>query len=763
MLQLIYAYLLSVVTTLVALVTALLAYVHHRRALESYRIKESRLPEACRLEDLTLRLADIEKEYDWLQSDLLTAKQTISEKQEAENWLQINGPRYAELQGQLPIVNAKLEVLQTDVAQLIEHRNNVQRELADAEHRRTILQEERKNLEELSKQLRDELKTLEDGVRDKKAEKSGIQTFLEELTAKSVARKNDLQELQQQCDQAGKLLRETNDKINSGRALVTEIESRVKQLSGQEDQLLKQIAGMLDQAKNLSKEHEDMAARNRKIRDELEETQARHGKTQQRFDELSDDFKKVQKDLRERTEQLESVRAEHDRRKAEIGEMKTHFDALQKRIADSVKIIPPNQQAGEHEKLAELWSPVLGDIEGMELDNEHDALEAAEKYLQDLGLHFPQRIIRAFHTTLKVADVSPLVVLAGISGTGKSELPRRYAQAMGMHFLNMAVQPRWDSPQDMFGFFNYLDNRYRATELARALVQMDRFGGEPDRGWQAPNDWFNNHRRHTDVLLVLLDEMNLARVEYYFSEFLSRLETRRGIRRDVVSDRRKAEIGLEVGLNHHANGNGTTHRTGSFTSPTMQLFVDTNVLFVGTMNEDESTQTLSDKVVDRANVLRFGRPSKLDRGGRVADLEPPEVYLPYEVWNNWRRSEQYVPEWANDINGWIETLNGAMQEVRRPFAFRTALSIKSYVANYPDAARYKDAMADQIEFKILPKFRGLDFGDGKSKQALMTIKKLVGDKLEDEFLFKAIEECERQASTDSQFVWHGVDRYQDND
>ena len=110
-------------------------------------------------------------------------------------------------------------------------------------------------------------------------------------------------------------------------------------------------------------------------------------------------------------------------------------------------------------------------------------LEAAQACLEGHGLRFNDRVLRAFHTSLKVADVSPLVVLAGISGTGKSELPRRYAEAMGIQFLNIAVQPRWDSPQDMFGFYNYLEGRYRATELARALVQMDPFPEEEGRGW----------------------------------------------------------------------------------------------------------------------------------------------------------------------------------------------------------------------------------------------------------------------------------------
>jgi hypothetical protein len=57
--------------------------------------------------------------------------------------------------------------------------------------------------------------------------------------------------------------------------------------------------------------------------------------------------------------------------------------------------------------------------------------------------------------------------LAGVSGTGKSLLPRRYAEAMG--FLQIAVEPRWDSPQDLLGFYNYIEKNYRATDLARII------------------------------------------------------------------------------------------------------------------------------------------------------------------------------------------------------------------------------------------------------------------------------------------------------
>ena len=78
---------------------------------------------------------------------------------------------------------------------------------------------------------------------------------------------------------------------------------------------------------------------------------------------------------------------------------------------------------------------------------------------------------------------------------------------------------------DLFGFYNYLEKRYKATELARALVQFELFN---KTNWDLPEEAEIDDRSDR-MLLVLLDEMNLARTEYYFSEFLSKLETRRTV------------------------------------------------------------------------------------------------------------------------------------------------------------------------------------------------------------------------------------------
>ena len=365
---------------------------------------------------------------------------------------------------------------------------------------------------------------------------------------------------------------------------------------------------------------------------------------------------------------------------------------------------------------------------------EEKALRGLKSYLDKCKLLFPTRALNAFHTSLKIADISTLAVMAGISGTGKSELPRRYAEALGMHFLLMAVQPRWDSPQDMFGFYNYIEQRYKATELAQSLVRMDKWN-HPDKAEYADR-----------MLLVLLDEMNLARVEYYFSEFLSKLEIRKSINPNNLGDRRKAEISLDVGS-----------RIKGQDVP--RLYVHENVLFVGTMNEDESTQTLSDKVIDRANVLRFGRPEKMISDLPVA-MQRSEEFLPLSVWKSWKKNHDFLePRARGEIEGWIEELNNGLDDIGRPFGYRINQAIFSYVANYPAVNaqnNHRLAFADQMEQRILPKMRGIDIE--RNRSCFETIRAVM-EKLDDKELDEAFDKAMRK--DDILFSWYGVTRKQD--
>ena len=362
-------------------------------------------------------------------------------------------------------------------------------------------------------------------------------------------------------------------------------------------------------------------------------------------------------------------------------------------------------------------------------------LEKFTGTLKANGIKFHDRMINAFHTGLKVADYSPLVVLAGISGTGKSLLPRLYAKAIGMNFLQIAVQPRWDNPQDMFGFYNYMDGRYKATELSRMLWQFDIHNNPQAK---------SKYQKSLPMNLVLLDEMNLAKVEYYFSDMLSKLEVRRGINEADEASRRNAEVEIECGSTQKA-------------AEAKRLFVGRNTLFVGTMNEDESTQSLSDKVIDRSNVLRFGKPNDLAAKPNISRFEESfttPLFIDFNTWqNSWIKNNSSRADKANDI---ITRINNELALIGRPFAYRVFGAIQAYVNNYP-GDDINSALADQIEMKVLPKLNGIDKESSSSVgRALSNIGDIIGE-LGDEELITAFNSA-KDNSDEVFFQWRGVSR-----
>ena len=174
----------------------------------------------------------------------------------------------------------------------------------------------------------------------------------------------------------------------------------------------------------------------------------------------------------------DQARADRDAAKAELTGLQKSLEAF-KAMAENLNARLKEADVGHTDltkALEDLTQPALKFAfnRGAQID-ESTALRRFAEHLWARGLHFPERVQLAFHTSLKAAHINPLVVLAGVSGTGKSALPMAYAEAMGMNFISLAVQPGWSGPQDLLGFYNYLERKYKATELARALAQMSRY------------------------------------------------------------------------------------------------------------------------------------------------------------------------------------------------------------------------------------------------------------------------------------------------
>ena len=179
------------------------------------------------------------------------------------------------------------------------------------------------------------------------------------------------------------------------------------------------------------------------------------------------------------------------------------------------------------------------------------------------------------------------------------------------------------------------------------------------------------------------------------------------------------------------------------------------------MNEDESTQTLSDKVLDRGNVMQFAAPNTFENP-TPQNVPRPDVALKYEVWRSWICPDTALDGYPRDIaNRVVLKLAGIMENCGRPFGFRLHDAILAYAANYPreggSETDVRIPLADQIEFRIMPKLRGLEIDN--YRQPLDELEMLLRDELADgQFADRLGELRDRQARGSGLFVWRGLMR-----
>lgn len=501
------------------------------------------------------------------------------------------------------------------------------------------------------------------------------------------------------------------DQLNQHVAAVeSQLMAETRRLDSVKHDLEMQIAEVVRRIEGTKLELKDAEQNVARMREEYAKTQTLRDKFYAEMKEFEAKVKALQEEIKASEAKLQGLQSEFAKR-------------------TGIEAVEPNKA------LEDLAQPALGfNFTGQSTLSEDDALRRFSEYLVKKGLKYPERVQLAFHTSLKASQINPLVVLAGVSGTGKSALPMAYAEALGINFVSLAVQPGWSGPQDLLGFYNYLERKYKATELARAMAQMSRFSHEDLPG-------LNIKSRKNEMLIVLLDEMNLARIEYYFSDFLSRLEQRRG--RNLSDAQRRREVALHLDI-------------GSLPAQEAPRFIlpDLNVLFVGTMNEDESTQSLSDKVVDRANVLRFGAPENLHAPTAVSSV-PSNSFLPRTSWDGWVKA--FNGDAHQDERQLLSEINGQLEKINRPFGHRVFRAILDYISNYPGAStnpeRRAHAMADQIEQKIIPKLRGLDTQEDSVVQCLDYLSGRIVN-LNDPKLSAAFD----RARGGHMFEWHGVKR-----
>jgi hypothetical protein len=312
---------------------------------------------------------------------------------------------------------------------------------------------------------------------------------------------------------------------------------------------------------------------------------------------------------------------------------------------------------------------------------EEEFLSQLARVVEQKGFLFAQEDLINFHVCVKTGG---LTVLAGLSGTGKSSLPRLYAEALGCHdeYLHVPVRPDWLDDRDLVGAFNALAQRFEPAGsglveklIAASVDQREGRGG---------------------IYLVCLDEMNLARVEHYFAQFLSVLE--------LPSEERALTL--------FAPG---VVRPGDPYAPYQGLPLGDNVRFVGTVNIDETTHFFSPKMLDRCQVVAFGAPDlaaprRARAIERLAGVRPVTLST-YLGWTS-------APSAEGTARAFLLQVNEVLRPSRLSLGFRQFDRVLRYVHSAQPFFSEDTALDFQLKQVVLPRLRATAPRFAETVQAL---------------------------------------------
>lgn len=307
-----------------------------------------------------------------------------------------------------------------------------------------------------------------------------------------------------------------------------------------------------------------------------------------------------------------------------------------------------------------------------------DTVSQIKSYIASKGFSYEDGLIENFYLSLKS---KPFVILSGTSGTGKTRLVKLFAEAVGATTENgrykmVPVRPDWSDSSDLFGHVDLNGNF-----IPGAIIDFVK---------QAEID-----REHPYFLC--LDEMNLARVEYYLSDILSVIETR-----DLADGRIPSDP--LVTDTYYGPDTAATKRYGTILFPE-------SLYIVGTVNMDETTFPFSRKVLDRANTIEF---SYVDL---IPDFEvfSPEAPRTLSMRNSFLKTEYLLlsqcAEESEAVAGYcleLQKINGILQKANAHVGYRVRDEIIFYLLNNKRSNLLPEdqAMDNELMQKILPRVQG---------------------------------------------------------
>ncbi|MED1603287.1 MrcB family domain-containing protein [Alkalihalophilus marmarensis] len=330
-----------------------------------------------------------------------------------------------------------------------------------------------------------------------------------------------------------------------------------------------------------------------------------------------------------------------------------------------------------------------------------EVVDHIHSYITAKGFYYEKQEVTNLYLSLKT---KPFVILSGISGTGKTMMVRWFAESVGAteengRFALIPVRPDWSDGSDLLGYVD-IKGDFKEGPLTNVLKS-------------AMQDPMNPY-------FVLLDEMNLARVEHYFSDLLSVMESRQW------------KDGEQVTSNVLP-----TEITGE------ELYLPSNVYLIGTVNMDETTHPFSKKVLDRANTIEFNRV-QLDHLGFLKEQNNKSAMLMHNdrfVSHYLQLKDLYKdkPELIEEVTSILVKVNNILQFNGSHVGYRVRDEICFYIAysQMHELFSFDEAIDHCLLQKILPRLAGSDSRVERVLKNLYTL-----------FTNKEINDIEEVAPTD---------------
>ncbi|MBR1709130.1 MAG: AAA family ATPase [Clostridia bacterium] len=333
------------------------------------------------------------------------------------------------------------------------------------------------------------------------------------------------------------------------------------------DSLRAEVDNIRQQISDAEKERNDIIEATERKKGEAE-TAAREAEqaAQERIEAARASTASLQSEIALSEAKKRQAEAEVQLAVTQVRELQTRIDAYRHRYET---LFPLNSDELEYLKSATL---VISSPDSLQ------SIISRLEYSYD-----PNQIV----TFLMALNTSQIIALCGDPGTGKTSFARQMASALGAKFHLIEVQNNWTDRSDILGFYNPTNGTYQSTPFLDALIEA-----------RDEEEYCIKHNCDCRLHIICLDEMNLARVEYYFATFLSLLQQK--------PEERVLSV-LPWDSTNKANNDAAASDNDDKLLRYRHLYIPSNVRFVGTMNMDDTAQNLSPKVVDRCIFIEFSK------------------------------------------------------------------------------------------------------------------------------------------------------------